>query len=43
MHKLEDVVGDLAYDLVEFVGKFWSTVAHWGWVWGLVDGLNVNE
>ena len=27
--KLEDVVGNLAYTLVEFVSKFSTLVAHW--------------
>ena len=33
-YNLEDDVGDLAYGLVDFVGKFCSMEAHW---WGLEE------
>ena len=26
---LEDLAGNLTHALVEFIGKFWSMVAHW--------------
>mmetsp|Transcript_23078 Transcript_23078/g.40480 ORF Transcript_23078/g.40480 Transcript_23078/m.40480 type:complete len:80 (+) Transcript_23078:97-336(+) len=39
-YDLDDYVGKLAYGLDKFVGSFWSMVAHFGWVWRLVDGLD---